>query len=117
MSDLSYFSALLDFINAIKGHMGLQAQLRDAEFSLENALENRDNIETVNEKVDKIESLIADIERAGQAVHSTFDGAQYALEHGLALTVQSGCTRMATNWLDGKKAEIQRRYSPQEARE
>ena len=97
MSDLSYFSALLDFINAIKAHMGLQAELRDADFSLENALENQENVENVNQLVDKIETLIADIERAGQAVHSTYDGAQYALEHGLALTVQSGCTRMATN--------------------
>ncbi len=111
MSDLSYFSALLDFINAIKAHMGLQVQLRDAEFSLENSIENRDNIENVNSKVYKIESLIAEVERAGQAVHSTYDGAQYALEHGLALTVQSGCTRMAQSWLEGKKAEIRRNYA------
>ena len=111
MSDLSCFVALLDYIQEVKAHLRLQTELRDAEFSLEKSLENHENIKTVNEKVDKIESLIADIERAGQAVHSTFDGAQYALEHGLALTVQSGCTRMAQSWLEGKKAEIRRNYA------
>ena len=115
MSDLSYFSALLEYINAIKAHMALQSKLRDAEFSLENAIENHEKHETVNEKVDKIEGLIAELSRAGDRVHRSYDGAQYALEHSLALTVQSGCTRMAQNWLDGKKAEIQRRYSAQEA--
>lgn len=110
MSDLSCFVALLDYIQEVKQHLKLQTALRDAEFSLENALENHENIENVNQLVDKTENLIADIERAGQAVHRTYDGAQYALEHGLALTVQSGCTRMAQNWLDNRLKDIQRLY-------
>lgn len=113
MSDLT--TPLMNYVQAVREHLQLQTELRDADNYLENALQNREKLESVNGLVDKIQGLIPEIERKSGQIHKAYDEALYAIDDGLALTVQSGCTRMAQNWLDGKKAEIRRRYSAQEA--
>ena len=114
MNDLT--TPLMNYVQAVKEHLQLQAKLRDTDFQLEKALENREKPENVNSKCDKMASLIRETERASQAVHQAYDTAIAALDDGLASTAQSGITRMAGNWLQSKRAEIQRYYSAQEAR-
>ncbi len=115
MSELT--GPLLNYIEEVRKHLQLQSELRRVDLALENALENRGNLENVNSMCDKMDSLIVETERASQAVHQAYDHALNALDDGLAATAQSGCTRMAQAWLQSKRAEIMRRYSAQEATE
>ena len=108
---------LLAYVTEVTNHLELQSELHRVDLALENALENHGNLDFVNSMVDKMAALISETERANMAVHTSYDTAVAALDDGLASTAQSGITRMAGNWLQSKRTEIQRRYSAQEATE
>ena len=52
MNDLT--TPLMNYVQAVKEHLQLQAKLRDTDFQLEKALENREKPENVNSKCDKM---------------------------------------------------------------